>query len=126
MVYLTHEVTGVWCSEVGICDACVCILFVSSRSGIVFNPSAGAITDHSQSAKVIDSYFKSQLYLEDPCHRKSVLILSIGLSKPGERARDRNLISVVGGIRIHKILLDSPACYHLATTSTQVVFQKLL
>ena len=44
----------------------VCALFVSSRSGIVFSPSAGAITDHSQSAKDIDPYFKSQLYVEDP------------------------------------------------------------
>ena len=43
----------------------VCVLFVSSRSGIVFNPSAGAITDDSQSAKDIDPYFKSQLYVED-------------------------------------------------------------
>ena len=32
----------------------VCVLFVSSRSGIVFNSNAGAITDHSQSAKDID------------------------------------------------------------------------
>ena len=60
MAYIAHVVTGVWCSEVDICDS-VCALFVSSRSGIVFNPSAGAITDHSQSAKDIDSYFKSQL-----------------------------------------------------------------
>ena len=68
----------------------VCVLFVSSRSGIVFNPSAGAITDHSQSAKEIDPYFKSQLYVEDPGHRKPVLILPSGLSKPGERAHDIN------------------------------------
>ena len=34
---------------------------LSSRSGIVFNPSASAITDHSQSGKGIDPYFKSQL-----------------------------------------------------------------
>ena len=44
----------------------MCVLFLSSRSGVVFNPSAGAITDHSQSAKDIDPYFKSQLYVEDP------------------------------------------------------------
>ena len=67
----------------------VCVLFVSSRLGIVFNPSAGAITDHSQSAKNIP-YFKSQLYVEEPGHRKPVLILPNGLSKPGERAHDRN------------------------------------
>ena len=66
----------------------VCVLFVSSWSGIVFNPSAGAITDHSQSAKDIEPYFKSQLYVDDPGHRKPVLILPNGLSKPGERAHD--------------------------------------
>ena len=68
----------------------VCVLFVSSRSGIVFYPTAGTITDHSQSAKDIDPYFKSQLYVEDPGQRKPVLILPNELSKPGERAHDRN------------------------------------
>ena len=68
----------------------VCVLFVSSRSGIVFNPSAGAIIDHSQSAKDIDPYFKSLLYVEDHGHRKLVLIIPNGLSKSGERAHDRN------------------------------------
>ena len=68
----------------------VCVLFVSRRFGIVLNPSAGAITDHSQSAKDIDPYFKSQFYVEDPGHRKPVHILLNGLSKPGERAHDRN------------------------------------
>ena len=67
----------------------VCVLFVSSRSCIVFNPSAGAITVYSQSAKDIDPYFKSQLYVEDHGHRKQVLILPNGLSKPGERAQNR-------------------------------------
>ena len=64
MAYIAHAVAGVWCGEVGICDV-ACVLFLSSRSGIVFNPSAGAITDHSQSAKDIDPYCKSQLYVED-------------------------------------------------------------
>ena len=68
----------------------VCVLFVSSRSGIVFNPSSGAITNHSQSAKDIDPYFKSQLYVENPDHRKPVLILPNGLSKPGVRAHEIN------------------------------------
>ena len=63
----------------------VCVLFVSSKSGIVFNQIAGAITDHNQSAKNIDPYFKSQLSAEDPGHRKTVLILS------GEREHDRIL-----------------------------------
>ena len=68
----------------------VCVLVVSSRSGIVFNPSAGKSTDHSQSAKGVDPYFKFQLYVEVPRHRNPVLILRNGLSKPGERAHDRN------------------------------------
>ena len=68
----------------------VCVLFVSSRSDIVFNPIDSAITDHSQSAKEIDPYFKSQLYVEDLGLRKLVLILPNRLSKPGERAHDRN------------------------------------
>ena len=68
----------------------VCVLFVSSRSGIVFNLSADAITDDKQSAKDIDSYFNSQIYVEDPGYRKPVLILPNGLSEPGERAHDRN------------------------------------
>ena len=92
-------------------------LFVSSRSGIVFNPSADAITDHSQSEKDIDPYFKSKLYVEDPGYRKPVLILPNGLSKLGERAHDRNKISAVGGIRTHNLLIDSPACYRWAITA---------
>ena len=67
---------------------CPCVLFVSIRSGIVFNPSASAITDHSQSAKDIDPYFKSHLYVEDPGHRTPIFILQNGLSKPGERAHN--------------------------------------
>ena len=51
-----------------------CVLFVSSSSGIVFNYSAGAITDQSESAKDIDAYFKSQHDAKDPGHRTPVLI----------------------------------------------------
>ena len=32
----------------------------------------------SQSALVIDLYFMSQIYAEDPCHQKPVLILLTG------------------------------------------------
>ena len=49
---------------------CVCVLFVSSRSGIVFNSIVSVITDKSRSVKDIDQYFKSQLYVEDPASRK--------------------------------------------------------
>ena len=84
MAYIAHFVTGVWFGGVGICDACVCVcvLFVSRRAGIVFNPTAGAITDYSQSAKDIHPYFQSKLYVEDSGHRKSVLILPNGPNKP--------------------------------------------
>ena len=92
----------------------VCVLFVSSRSGIVFNPSAGAIIDHSPSAKDSDPYFKTQLNVEDPGYRKPVFISPNGLRKPGERAHDRNLISAVGGIRTHNLSINSHACYHWA------------
>ena len=104
MAYIAHVVTGVCCGEVKWAYAMpVCVLFVSIRSGIVFNPSADAITDHSQSAKNIDPYFKSQLYVEDPGHRNSVLILPNGLSKPRERTHDGNLFSAVCGIRTHNL-----------------------
>ena len=92
----------------------VCVMFVSSGSGIVFNPSTGAITIHSQSAKDIDAYFKSQLYVKDPGHRKPVLILPHGLSEPGERAHDRNLTSAAGGIRTHNLLVDQSSVLPLS------------
>ena len=43
----------------------LCVLFVSSTSGIVFNLSTGAITDHSQ-VNDIDPHFKSQLSVKSP------------------------------------------------------------
>ena len=46
----------------------VCVMFVCITSDIIFNPSAGSINDHSQPAKEIYLYFKSQLYVEDPGH----------------------------------------------------------
>ena len=46
----------------------VYVLFVSSMSCITFNPSAGTITDHSQLAKHIYPYFKSQLFADYPGH----------------------------------------------------------
>ena len=78
---------------VSICNARVCVCcFVSSRSGIVLNPSAYVITDHNQSEKDIGLYL-SPSSVEDPGHRMPVLILPNGLSEPGERAHDINLIS---------------------------------
>ena len=72
----------------------VFVLFVSSRSGIICNPSASAITDHSQSANDIGRYLKSQFYVEDFNHRKPVLILRNGRNKPGKRAQNINFCRV--------------------------------
>ena len=46
----------------------VSIFCLSSTSAILFHPSTNAITDLSQSVKNIglDTYFRSQLYMEDP------------------------------------------------------------
>ena len=100
VAYIAHVVTGVWCGGVDMCDARVCVLFVSSRSGIVFNPSTDAIIDHSQISKDIDPYFKSKLYVKDPSQGKPVPILSNDRSKPGERARvAQNVIPAIGLIR---------------------------
>ena len=38
---------------------------VSRTSAIIFEPSIGAITDNCQSAKDTDTYFKSQIYVEN-------------------------------------------------------------
>ena len=68
---------------------CLCLYYLCLAQ--ISNPSAGAINDHSQSAKDIDPYFNSQRYVEDLGHQKPVLILPNGLPKPGERAHDRNI-----------------------------------
>ena len=71
----------------------VCVLFESSTTGIIFNPSADAVSDYSQSAKNVDPYLSSSS-VEDPGHRKPVLISPDGLNKPGERAHDRNTFTL--------------------------------
>ena len=65
-MYIASVVTDMCCSEMGIFNDCVYCL--SLTSGIIFNPSAAAITDHSQSAKNIDQYFKS---VKDPVALKT-------------------------------------------------------
>ena len=90
------------------------VLFVSSTSYIVFNPSAGAITDYSQSAKNIDSHFNSQIYVVDPSHGNPVLILLHCLSKAGERAYVRNKILLLVGFEpTRPQLLDRQASFLL-------------
>ena len=62
MVYIAHECGA---REVGIGDSRECTVCVYNTwgrgGGIVCNLSARVITDHSQSLKDIDSYFKSDL-----------------------------------------------------------------
>ena len=92
--------------------------FVFITSDIVFNPSASATTDHSQSVKDKDPSFKSQFYVAKPYHRKPVLILLNGLSMHGERAHDRDkFLFALGGIRPHILLIDSLASYRWAITA---------
>ena len=83
-----------------ICDATF-LLFVSSTSGIVLNPRAGANIDPS---------FKTQLCVADPCHRNPVCILPHGLSKPGDRVHGR-IHFCHGGIQTYNLLIDRRACY---------------
>ena len=90
VMYRAHSspCTRIWCGVcmyADLCEARVCVLFVSSTSGVFFNPSA--TTDPSQPVKDTDPYLKSQLYVEDLVHQKPVLILPNGLSKPGEPAQ---------------------------------------
>ena len=77
---------------------CVCVycLYLARRIS-ASNLSASAITLNNQSAKDINQYFKTELSVKDSLPSRSVLILSNGLSKLGERAHYRNLISTVGG-----------------------------
>ena len=74
------------------CAKPVFLLFMSSTMGIVFNPIAGAITDHSPSAKDVHPYFRLQFYVEElGHHRKPVLILPNGLINPeNERTAEIN------------------------------------
>ena len=71
----------------------VCVLHIQ-HVNIVVNQCADAITDYSQSANDINSYFKSQLG-GGTGHRKPVLISPNGLCKPGNRVDDRNAFHVV-------------------------------
>ena len=48
-------------SSINVFFRCQCVYCLSSTSGTVWNPSAGAITEHSKSAKDRDPYSNSQL-----------------------------------------------------------------
>ena len=59
---IAHVITGVYYAW-WICDVRICI--ASRTSAILFSPSTGAVTDNCQSAKDTDTYFKTQMYMED-------------------------------------------------------------
>ena len=71
------------------------VLFVSSTSGIFFNPRADAVTDHIQSANDITPYIRCQLHVDELCNWRPILILP--------SARVQKLISAVGGIRTYNM-----------------------
>ena len=98
---------------------CVCVLFVSSRSDIVFNPIVSVITDQSQSAKDIARILSpSSMWRTSPAEK---MVCILPYSKPEERVHDRYYISDVGRIRTHNLLIVSPAYYHLAITTDYLV-----
>ena len=68
----------------------VCVLFVSSISGIVLNPSASAITDHSQSAKNMNLYFESSSMWKTPAIESRYLFHRTGWVKTRRACTWRN------------------------------------
>ena len=68
-------------------------------------PAQSLTTANHQRTRILIPY-----YVEDPSHRKPVLILSIGLSKPEEQAHDRNEFLQMGRIHTH-VFIDRPASY---------------
>ena len=86
---------------------------MSTTLGIILNPSAGAITDHSQSAKDIDSYFKSQLYVEEwraPTTENQYSFYQMDWVNHSASAQQK-LISAMGGIQIYNLLIEKPVFY---------------
>ena len=77
----------VWCGRWAYAMP-VCLQFMY---GIVFKMSADAIIDHSQSAKDIDPYFKSQLYWRTPVIESWYSLYRMGWVMPkSERTTEIN------------------------------------
>ena len=89
MAYIAHVVTGVWCSDVGICDARVCtVLCLAGRISFSTRVPVQSPTTANQRRTLTRIEFRARC--EEPRHRKLVLSFPNGLSEPGERAHDRN------------------------------------
>ena len=88
------------CVEQGvdIYDSSVCTVCVNHGRYRVHPPppSIGAITDHSQSSKNTDTYFKSKLYVKDPNHRNPVFTLPYLLGKARGANAQQKLIPAGG------------------------------
>ena len=82
---------------------CVCVLFVYSWSVIVFNQSAGVITDHSRSTKDIDPYYKSQF-----CRGSCPLKAGTHFTEWAEQTRRA---SARNKVRTNNLLIDSLTSY---------------
>ena len=68
-----------------------CPLFVSSRSGIVFNPNDGAVTDHSQSAKAETRILSPGFMWRTPATESRYSFYRIGWLNP-ERKRTTEVL----------------------------------
>ena len=93
MACIAHVVTGVCCGEHMRCP-CVYCLCLACRVSFSARAPVQSLT-HNQSAKDIDTHFKSQIYVDDPAHREQVLILPNALSRP-ERTTEIKFPSWVG------------------------------
>ena len=88
MAYIAHVVTGVWCSDVSICDARVCtVLCLAGRVSFSTRVPVQSLTTANQRRTQIRILSSSSV--EDPSHQKPVFSLPNGLLEPGERAHDK-------------------------------------
>ena len=89
----------------------VCVLFVSSTLCYNFKPKRRCNHWPQPNGKCTDQYFKSQLYVENPCHWKLVLILLNGPSKTRER------VSCSGELLVNHKVEPSPVLSECSTYS---------
>ena len=120
MAYIAHVVTGVWCGEVSIFDARMCTVCVY-QVGYRFQPERRwnhwqlSITEGHKPVVLVPALYGGPQPPKAGTH----------FTERVERAHDRNLISAVGGIRTHNLLIDSPACYHWAINALQSQYKSI-
>ena len=108
------------------CDACVCVcvcwLWLACRISVSTRAQMQSPSTTNQQ-RTQSSILRSSSTWRTPCHQKQVLILPNGLSKLGERAHDSNLISTVGGILTHNLLISIRRILHEARKHSFVCFK---